>query len=98
MMARMTKELKPKEQKAQIGKELSAHESTMASSTHDEKGPGASPIDGERAEEELATPAVPLWRRMLPYIFQMVFPFVLYYTVVYTSKPKREMERTDNEL
>ena len=70
MMARMTKELKPKDQKKTAEEEKNTNSATVG----DETSIG----------EELDTPTTPLWRQLLPYVFQIVFPFVLYYAVVKT--------------
>ena len=87
MMARMTKELKPKEQ--QPIEKASDSDSNIASPNHEQ--------DPAVEDDLAATPEMPLWRSLLPYILQIVFPFVLYYTVVYTSQPRTEAESMQSQ-
>lgn len=100
MMARMTKELKPKDKKG------ASPTSTSTSTTGEKEDPAIS-SSGEKAksleEDLLVVPEFPLWRQMLPYVFQIVFPFVLYFVVVGTSKdpnqaPVAEQQILDNEF
>ena len=87
MMARMTKELKPKEQ--QPIQKATGSDSKIDPPKHEQ--------DTAVDDEVAASPEVPLWRSMLPYILQIVFPFVLYYTVVYTSRSRTEVESMQSQ-
>ena len=48
-------------------------------------------IEQEQSAEEEAPveEEAPLWRRLLPYAIQIIFPFVLYYVVTMTSQPQQ---------
>lgn len=87
MMARMTKDLKPKENPK--GKDTSP-EFDQASTEKTEAGAA-----GESASSELEQP---LWRRLLPYAIQVIFPLVLYYVIMSTSSPLQQQVSNDSEL
>ena len=87
MMARMTKELKPKQGKPQ----QSVLPGTEVSTRRAEKE-----IAGQVEEGE--TTPVPAWRRLLPYAIQIIFPFVLFFVVKMTSKQHQQHIPKNAEL
>ncbi|CAB9523158.1 Peptidyl-prolyl cis-trans isomerase [Seminavis robusta] len=100
MMARMTKELKPKEGKQQ--QESDTQQSAEGGGAKgNEQGEAATDNnkteEGEEAMIEEEEEKSPMWRRVLPYAIQIVFPFVLYYLVTSTAKQQHtELEESQS--
>ena len=91
MMARMTKELKPKDQPKQQSQEPDPAEAETAPKDSSEVGPGEEMASTEEQQ--------PLWRRLLPYAMQIILTFVLYYFVVVANHPRQsQMSQKDDEL
>ena len=91
MMARMTKELKPKEKSME--EESASQQQQSAPATEMDNTKETTQVE-ETAETENQSP---LWRRVLPYAIQIIFPFVLYYAVVLTSKPHNKQHVPGDE-
>ena len=84
-MARMTKELKPKDNANENGTPQEADQTTEA-------------LGAESAAEFASKPQQPLWRRLLPYAIQVILPFVLYYIIMSTNGPLQQQAANDSEL
>jgi len=88
MMARMTRELKPKapEPQPQSTKDNKDGEPTDPSNTED-----------EAENSGLSSEEPPLWSRIAPFAFQIIFTFAIYYAVVYLQGQMRDAQ-SEEEL
>lgn len=88
MMARMTKGVKVKDTppKAETKESKEAKEQSAALTENSAKDESAEPKEGLDQAVEETNEVVPAYRFYFPYVIQFVFPIILYYLVMMTSK------------